>query len=277
MKTQQGILERARRGNPEAIACLMNNSLNSQHITAKVSVETDCLRIMLEAAEVPDQQTMLNFIQEGMMRLGAASIKTIQIYGRQYGEEVPAWEARLNLTNSAPPSSQDLSLLVRQTRQNFNQYNPTDTSKAKPRFIFTSMAAIGTLIALNLLLGFRSILQLSGESKAYANDAILGIVSSWNTSALVDRASQKLLQSDSQINLKQSFSRLSKELGGLRKYHDVTCNVNSTLTQMGNLTTSKCNTTLMFEKASATVEIQLSRQGNQWQIDRFQVNSETSN
>jgi hypothetical protein len=277
MKTQQSILERARRGDPEAIACLMNNSLNSQHITAKVSVETDCLRIMLEAADVPDQQAMLSFIQEGMIRLGAASIKTVQIYGRQSVEEVPAWEARLNLTNSALPSSQDLSLLVEQTRQNFNRYNPTDTHKAKSRFTFTTIAAIGTLIALNLLLGFRSIFQLSGESRAYANDAILGIVSSWNTSALVDRASPKLLQSDSQLSLKQSFSRLSKELGGLQKYHEVSCNVNSTLTQMGNLTTSKCNTILTFEKASATVEVQLSRQGNQWQIDRFQVNSETSN
>jgi hypothetical protein len=143
--------------------------------------------------------------------------------------------------------------------------------------MFTSMAAISLLIAINLLLGFRSIFQLSEESTAYANDAILGVVSSWNTSALVDRASPKLLQSDSQPNLEQSFSRLSKQLGVLQQYRGVTCNVNSTLTQMGNLTTSRCETTLVFEKASATVEIQLSRQGNQWQIDRFQVNSSTPN
>jgi hypothetical protein len=97
MKTQQIILERARRGDPEAIAHLMNNSLASQNTTAKVSTEGNCLRIMLEAAGVPDQQTMLSFVREGMMRLGAASIKTIQIYGRQSGEEVPAWEARFDL------------------------------------------------------------------------------------------------------------------------------------------------------------------------------------
>jgi len=276
MKTQQSILERARRGDPEAIACLMNDSLGAQHITAKVSTGVDCLRILLEADKVPDQQAMLSFIREGMMRLSAASIKTVQIYGRQLDEEVPAWEASLDLTDAVLPLSQDLSLRLKQTRQDFNRAGATDNS-TKPRFMFTSMAAISALIAINLLLGFRSIFQLSGESTAYANDAVLGIVGSWNASALVDRASSKLLQSDPQPNLEQSFSKLSKELGVLQQYQEVTCDVNSSLTQMGNLTTSRCNTTLVFEKASATVEIQLSRQGNQWQIDRFQINSDTPN
>ncbi|MEP0872440.1 hypothetical protein NDA01_21730 [Trichocoleus desertorum AS-A10] len=99
--TQQNILEQAKQGNAQAIAALMNRTLQPKGITAKASMKDDCLRVMLESEDVPEQRSTTAFIQKGMQGLGVQSISKVQVFGRQVGEEFPAWSQELSLGGSS--------------------------------------------------------------------------------------------------------------------------------------------------------------------------------
>jgi hypothetical protein len=89
--TQENLRQLAKQGNPKALATIINQSLKSKSITAKVGLKDDCLQVLLESAKIPNQQAMVSFIRNGLTRLEVESIKTVKVYGRQLGEESPAW------------------------------------------------------------------------------------------------------------------------------------------------------------------------------------------
>lgn len=74
MTTQQQFLEQAKQGEPRAIALLIANSLEAQGIAVKTNLKGDCLRVMLESSQVPNQSTMVAFIRRGMTKLGATAL-----------------------------------------------------------------------------------------------------------------------------------------------------------------------------------------------------------
>ena len=85
------VQQAAKQGNPQAIAILLNRQLQSKGITAKVSVKDSCLQIMLESANVPNQKGLVATIQKWIDGLGIDSIQKVQIYAKQTGEDIPAW------------------------------------------------------------------------------------------------------------------------------------------------------------------------------------------
>ena len=95
--TQPNLLELAKQGDASAIASLMNRQLQPKGITVKVALKDACLQIMLESAQVPNQQALVAFVRKGIVGLGAASIERVKIYGRQTGEEFPAWNQEFEL------------------------------------------------------------------------------------------------------------------------------------------------------------------------------------
>ncbi|WP_292731597.1 DUF4429 domain-containing protein [Nostoc sp. JL31] len=95
--TQPTLLELAKQGDAQAIASLMNRQLQPKGITVKVALKDACLQIMLESAQVPNQQALVAFIRKGITGLGAASIERVKVYGRQIGEEFPAWNQEFEL------------------------------------------------------------------------------------------------------------------------------------------------------------------------------------
>lgn len=97
--TQENIRELAKQGNPKALATMLNRSLKQKNITAKVGMKNDCLQILLESTQVPDQQAMVSFIRNGLIKLEVESINAVKVYGRQLGEESPAWNQTFELMN----------------------------------------------------------------------------------------------------------------------------------------------------------------------------------
>lgn len=95
--TQPNILKLAKQGDTQAIASLMNRHLHPKGITAKVALKDACLEVILESAEVPNQQTLVAFIRKGLTGLGAASVEIVKVYGQQTGNEFPAWSQEFNL------------------------------------------------------------------------------------------------------------------------------------------------------------------------------------
>ncbi|MCC5627106.1 hypothetical protein [Nostoc sphaeroides] len=95
--TQPNILELARQGDVQAIASLMNRHLQPKGITAQVALQDACLEVILESTQVLNQQILVAFIRKGLTALGSASIEIVKVYGKQTGQEFPAWSREFNL------------------------------------------------------------------------------------------------------------------------------------------------------------------------------------
>jgi hypothetical protein len=110
--TEQNLLKLAKQGNPKAIAAMLNQSLKSKNITAKVNLKDDCLHVLVESAQLPKQQTLVSFIRKGLIQLEAESIKTVKVYGRQTGEESPAWNETFEIVSEpeTPSSTEEIDI-----------------------------------------------------------------------------------------------------------------------------------------------------------------------
>ncbi|AVH71063.1 hypothetical protein [Nostoc sp. 'Lobaria pulmonaria (5183) cyanobiont'] len=95
--TQPNILKLAKQGDTQAIASLMNRQLHPKGIAAKVAFKDACLEVMLESAEVPNQQILVAFIRKGLTALEAASVEIVRVYGQQTGKEFPVWSQEFDL------------------------------------------------------------------------------------------------------------------------------------------------------------------------------------
>ena len=89
--TQPHLLELAKQGDPQAIATLINATLEPQGVTAETFIEVDCLHVFLNAARPLNAQTLVTFVRRGILRLEVASIQQVQVYGQRLGEDQPQW------------------------------------------------------------------------------------------------------------------------------------------------------------------------------------------
>jgi Domain of unknown function (DUF4429) len=100
MASQQApdIVSLAKQGNPKAIAALINRQLKPRGIETKASLRGECLEILLEATQVPDQHLAVQFIKKGLVSLNPNGIKTIKLFGRAAGEVFFDWENIFSLS-----------------------------------------------------------------------------------------------------------------------------------------------------------------------------------
>ncbi|MBD2155951.1 hypothetical protein [Leptolyngbya sp. FACHB-16] len=89
--TQSNLVDRAKQGDPQAIATLMNRSLQPKGILARVNREGDHLRIYLEAEQVPNRDALMTFVQNGLSNLHIANISVVEVIGQQSGQNEAAW------------------------------------------------------------------------------------------------------------------------------------------------------------------------------------------
>jgi hypothetical protein len=95
--TDSNLLELAKLGDPQAIATLMNQSLQSRGMSATVDRQDDCLEVILEGERVPNRQALTAFVQQGINNLGVQSIRSIRIVGQQFGASYPAWMQEIQI------------------------------------------------------------------------------------------------------------------------------------------------------------------------------------
>jgi len=113
----------ARQGDVKAIAALTNQRLQASGVVAKVSVKNDCLQVMLEAIEVPNQEQMVALLRSEFQELGVQGINSLRIYGKQSGEDFPDWQEEIKLlankieSQEVQPASLDLSPFPEITEQ----------------------------------------------------------------------------------------------------------------------------------------------------------------
>ena len=100
--TQQNLRELLKQGDPKAIASSINRTLKPQGINADVTRDNGCLHIILESDKVPSQMALVDFIRNGMTKLGVESIHTVKVYGRRIGDDSDAWEDEIELMPAEP-------------------------------------------------------------------------------------------------------------------------------------------------------------------------------
>lgn len=130
--TQPNILSLAKQGNSQAITALIARPLQAKGIIPQASLKDQCLRVILESMEVPDQQVMVQFIHRGMMKLRIESIKTVKIYGRKAGQDSPAWSQELHLEYSHENYPQVKHIPIKDWRLQENQ-TPSNGSTANSK------------------------------------------------------------------------------------------------------------------------------------------------
>ena len=87
----------AKKGDAKAISFLISRSLKAEHITAKSIISDKCLKIIVESSEVPECQTIVPLIYQGIQRLAVESVETVKIGGRKLGSSTLSWSRELSL------------------------------------------------------------------------------------------------------------------------------------------------------------------------------------
>lgn len=90
----------AQNGDPQAIATLMNRSFQRRGVTAFVTIKGTCLQVLLVSSKAPSQSTYVSMIWMGIHKLAIPNIHTLEMYGKQLGNEIPSWSQKVTLDNA---------------------------------------------------------------------------------------------------------------------------------------------------------------------------------
>ncbi|MEG4148890.1 hypothetical protein [Microcoleus sp. Pol12B5] len=89
--------ERAKLGDVEAIASLLNIPLRNKGISATASLQDGCLQVMLEGDPVPEEELAVRVVRRELTSLKAGAIASVKVYGQQVGEDFPAWNREFEI------------------------------------------------------------------------------------------------------------------------------------------------------------------------------------
>jgi hypothetical protein len=88
---QYQLLEMAKQGKPKAIAQLINQLLQPKGIVATAGYKDGWLHVILESAEVPNQQATATYIHKKLGTLKSKYLTQVKIHGRQLGSKTVSW------------------------------------------------------------------------------------------------------------------------------------------------------------------------------------------
>ncbi len=98
MTSSNPYLERAKQGDPDAIAYLMRRSLQSKGIEVSAQEEGDTLLVTLEGAQPVNREAVVAFIRKGMLELDVSSLRSVQVDWRQQGSLLSEWTEEIVLS-----------------------------------------------------------------------------------------------------------------------------------------------------------------------------------
>ncbi len=159
-------------------------------------------------------------------------------------------------------------------------FTPSRSSKIKLIIIGIVGSVLGVLMAIAIL---PLINNLYNESHTYVDTVVPIIVNSWDSQELISRASPEFLENSSIDEIKLFFNESLIKFGRLKEYKGSTIRDITTNTAWSgdkwsgdkwsgdNTTTATYDAQAIFEKNSATIQIQVIKTNNKWQIIAFQV------
>lgn len=91
-------LELAKQGDVDAIASSITYLLQDQAVIVKALCKDDCLMVLLESTQIPDQELSVQNIQKLMNKLAIPTINNIKIFAKEKGKDKAAWIKSLKIT-----------------------------------------------------------------------------------------------------------------------------------------------------------------------------------
>jgi len=86
----------------------LKNQLRAKEIHLKAQKREHCLRILLEAQDLPDKTELVNFVQSFLSRHSVVGIDKVEVYGRRRGEGKPVWKDEFRLLGTTIKTSKEL-------------------------------------------------------------------------------------------------------------------------------------------------------------------------
>lgn len=124
---QQKLIELAQQGYPKVIAALINKHLKSKGIVVKVTLKANCLQLTFEAAKIPPQQILVEWIKKFATQLDETAVKQVKIYGKTSGDDFIHWQQEFELPVEINTEENDSHAIVKAEDSNL-QKNPFLTS-----------------------------------------------------------------------------------------------------------------------------------------------------
>ncbi|MDA0268633.1 MAG: hypothetical protein O2890_10375 [Cyanobacteria bacterium] len=90
-------LERAKAGEAEAIAALINRPLHSKGIQVRAVREAYHLTLWVTSSPSPPPETVARYIRQGIEKLNIPSIGILTIIGQVSGQSTPSWHKEISL------------------------------------------------------------------------------------------------------------------------------------------------------------------------------------
>ncbi len=157
---------------------------------------------------------------------------------------------------------------------------PSGEHSDKDLFIKKLLIGIGLLytgLILIATIGYLAVKifgkDLDQESRAYVDQAVPLILTSWNAEELLKRASPELLKKTPPKTIKSLFNEMSRQLGPMKTYNGSEGEAHDSVNpEQGRQTVANYQAKAVFEKAPAKVDIKLILHNHEWKIFSFQVN-----
>jgi len=142
------LLNQAKSGNAQAIATIINKTLEPKGISVKSSISYDCLTLILESNTAPAQEATVDFIKKGLLKLQPNNIAKVIIRGRIKNQGLNLWQESFNLiepqttdslTHSVPSLKTDEVAATKATHQNPKKYAYHSKSKKDKSKAFSEL------------------------------------------------------------------------------------------------------------------------------------------
>jgi hypothetical protein len=114
--------------------------------------------------------------------------------------------------------------------------------------------------------------ELDKEAKAYIDEVIPSIATSWNSKELINYASPEFLQAVPAKKIELLFDAFSEQMGPLKDYKGATGRVKIRISPRGKpIIKADYLAEAVFEKAPAKIQVQMIRRNHKWEIVGFLV------
>ncbi|GAB4235422.1 MAG: hypothetical protein Kow00121_62950 [Elainellaceae cyanobacterium] len=205
----QEILTLAQQGHPTAIATLINFVTQPQGIRARVQRRSDRLYVLLESKQTPVQAEAVAFVRSSLEDLNVEPIQALIIYGRQQGENAPAWQQTISLETAEVdeyilnPGSTDANTMPEGMLAPFSAVDTPQLVGTAPR---------------PLLVGSPDENKVLKRPEAVIFLIFISIILFWDTYlSLLDEQNEKVITAESALTTSQLARRLRTAKGTIRR------------------------------------------------------------
>jgi hypothetical protein len=150
------LLERARKGDMQAISTILNKNFQSKSITVKVIRKNNYLHILLQSSNPIDKQSAVTYVRNKFIKLKLNFAQRVKLYTKRFDEDIPDWDQEIDLVASEGLQSYE-KIPLASTDQELRTKIQADSFRisGEQEILYGSLAVAGfiTLLLLGISLG----------------------------------------------------------------------------------------------------------------------------